>query len=68
MTNDNLVTWLVMLAALLAVAIWGGMSFEFQQRCEATCAPERAVTPFVGLQEVCLCDEGYGRWRRVGSP
>ena len=68
MNRENLTTWFVVLAALLAVAIWGGMSFDFQRHCESTCAPRRASTPFIGLQETCLCDEGHGRWRHVGEP
>lgn len=40
-------------------------SQKFQVRCEVRCEPKRAITPVAGGEEVCLCDEGFGLWRRV---
>ena len=65
MSQENLITWLIMLASLICITVWAGMSFEFQRRCEEACAPSLAMTPFIRAQEVCLCDEGHGRWRRT---
>jgi hypothetical protein len=36
-----------------------------QHDCEAACGPAEAITPIVGGRNVCLCDEGHGKWRRV---
>lgn len=62
--SDNLITWLIVLGALLVICAWGGASLDFQKRCDARCGVDRASTPFMNFKEVCLCDEGHGRWRR----
>ena len=54
-----------MLAGLICITVWGSMSIGFQRRCESACAPSFAMTPFVGMKEVCLCDTGNGKWRRT---
>jgi hypothetical protein len=65
MNNENLVTWLIMLAAFISVVVWGGMSLDFQSRCKSTCGTSRSLTPIMNLEEVCLCDEGHGQFRKV---
>lgn len=65
MKVENLITWTLMAAGFLGIAWWGGISMDFQRRCEASCGEDRALTPVVDLQEVCFCDEGHGKWRRV---
>lgn len=65
MMEKNLITWLIMLAALICVTIWAGSSLGFQRECEISCTPSAAITPFVGLKEICLCDLGHGKWRRI---
>ena len=62
MKREDLITWLIMLMSLVLISIWGDMSFEFQKRCDTTCAPADAMTPFIGLREACLCDAGDGKW------
>lgn len=62
--DDNLITWLLMLALLIIVVVWGSLTMGFQQKCESTCAPARAITPVYDLQETCFCDEGHGKWRK----
>lgn len=55
----------VMLAffALLSLKYVGG-SIEFSKSCESACGNVRSITPMMGGQEQCFCDEGRGRWRR----
>jgi len=65
MKVENLITWTLMAAGFLGIVWWGGISMEFQRGCEASCGEDRALTPIMDFQEVCLCDEGHGKWRRV---
>jgi hypothetical protein len=41
-----------------------GADMKQQHACDTACAPSRAITPVVGGQNICLCDEGQGKWRR----
>lgn len=61
---ENLITWLCMFTGFILILIVAGSSMEFQKKCEARCGDDRAITPLLELQEVCLCDEGHGKWRR----
>lgn len=40
-----------------------GKSMEFTHQCESICSPARSITPIMGVQEQCFCDEGHGKWR-----
>jgi hypothetical protein len=65
MMEKNFVTWLIMLAVLICVTIWADSSFGFQCEREISCTPSAVITPFAGLKEICLCDLGHGKWRRI---
>ena len=39
-------------------------SLQFSKRCDAVCGNVRSITPVMGGQEQCFCDEGHGKWRR----
>lgn len=42
-----------------------GSGIQQQHDCDTACAPARSITPVVGGKNICLCDEGQGKWRRV---
>jgi len=65
--EENLVTWLLLVIGFLGIVWWGSVSMDFQKSCESSCGDVTAITPFMDFQEVCLCDEGNGKWRRVLS-
>ena len=65
--EENLVTWILLAIGFLSVVWWGSSSMEFQRSCESHCGESAAITPLMDFQEVCLCDEGNGKWRRVRS-
>ena len=62
--TDNLITWLCMFTGFILIIVLAGSSIEFQKKCETSCGEERAITPILDFHEVCLCDEGHGRWRK----
>ena len=63
--TENLITWIMMAAGFLGIVWWGSVSMEFQKACEARCGNKDVITPLVGLQEECFCEDGHGKWRRV---
>ena len=63
--TENLITWFMMTVGFLAIIAFAGRSMEFQDRCEARCGNSNLITPLLGLQEVCFCEDGHGKWRRV---
>jgi hypothetical protein len=63
--DENLVTWFMLAAGFLTMLAFMGKSMDFQDRCEARCGNPNVITPFVGLQETCFCEDGHGKWRRV---
>ena len=65
--TENLITWIMMAVGFLGIVWWGSVSMEFQKSCESHCGDSSAITPLMDFQEVCLCDEGNGKWRRVLS-
>lgn len=65
---DRFITISLMTLGFIGLVALAGQSADFQRRCEAACGPDRALTPLLGLQETCLCDEGHGKWRRLLSP
>lgn len=62
--EENLVTWFFMFAALVSVIAWGSLTWDFEQRCENTCAPRASITPIYEGRHTCFCSEGNGKWRR----
>jgi hypothetical protein len=48
--------------ALLSLS-YVGRSMEFTDLCEEKCSPAASITPLMGTQEECFCDEGHGKWR-----
>ena len=63
--NRNEIFAAIFLAAFFLVLFATvGAGVKQQQACDAACAPSRAITPVVGGQNICLCDEGQGKWRR----
>ena len=40
-------------------------SVQFSKSCEKVCGDVRSITPLMGGQEQCFCDEGHGKWRRA---
>ena len=62
---DRIATWSLMFVGFIGLIIFASRSMEFQKSCEAACGDDRALTPVLDLQEVCLCDEGHGKWRRI---
>lgn len=64
--TENLITWIMMAVGFLGIIWWGSVSMEFQRACENKCGNEQAITPLVGLREVCLCEGGHGKWQKVG--
>ena len=63
--TENLITWIMMAAGFLGIVWWGSVSMEFQKACELRCGNNDVITPLVGLQEECFCEDGHGKWRRV---
>lgn len=61
--NDVFAAIFIAVFALLFFATVGG-GMKQQQACDAACTPARAITPVVGFENICLCDEGHGKWRR----
>lgn len=62
---DSFITVALMTLGFIMLCAWADWSMGFQRDCEAACAGARALTPMIGLQETCMCDEGHGRWRRL---
>jgi hypothetical protein len=52
--------------AIFSIIFFGMISWGVQQQhdCETACSPSQAITPIVGGKNICLCDEGQGKWRR----
>ena len=61
---DHIITLLFVAVGFLMICAYAGKSMDFQNRCEAACGADKALTPIMDLQETCLCDEGQGKWRR----
>lgn len=72
--HENLITWVLLALGFLTTIALAGRSMEFQDRCEARCGNPNVITPLVGFQETCFCEDFHGKWRRVdvedvtGSP
>jgi len=60
---DIFATILLIVASVFIFANLGS-NLKQQQACDAACAPARSITPVVGFENICLCDEGHGKWRR----
>jgi|LakMenE18May11ns_1017448.scaffolds.fasta_scaffold9823733_3 hypothetical protein len=59
---DSFLFLMLAFFALLSLT-YVGKSMEFTDSCEAKCSPARSITPLMGAQEECFCDEGHGKWR-----
>jgi hypothetical protein len=60
---DSFLFLILAFFALLSLT-YAGKSMEFTDRCEEKCSPAASITPLMGTQEECFCDEGHGKWRR----
>jgi hypothetical protein len=63
--DDSVLSLLIILIMLVSMTIWGFLSARFQSKCKLICGDARALTPISRFEEVCLCDEGHGRLRRI---
>ena len=50
---------------MLTFVVWRSLvGMKFENACENACSPSRAITPIIGGENSCMCDEGHGMWRR----
>ena len=59
---DGLLVLVLMFFTFLSLG-YVGRSVQFSKLCDATCGDARSITPLMGGQEQCFCDEGHGKWR-----
>lgn len=64
MMKDNIVVATLFVLFVAAFFSTIGYGVQQQRACDAACAPARSMTPVVGRESICLCDEGQGKWRR----
>ena len=63
MMKDNIVATILFVLFVAAFFSTIGYGVQQQRACDTACAPARSMTPVVGGENVCLCDEGQGKWR-----
>lgn len=63
MKIENLIMWTFMVIVFMFVMWAAGSSMQFQRNCEEVCGSKDILTPVMQGQEVCMCNEGNGKWR-----
>jgi len=60
---DGLLMLVLMFFTFLSLG-YVSRSVQFSKQCDAVCGDARSITPLMGGQEQCFCDESHGKWRR----